>query len=44
MMKGGNKYLQKKLLSVPDKQFDESKLNYITEAGLKKPKEQLYEM
>lgn len=40
MMKSGTKYLQKKLLSVPDKPFDESKLNYVTEVGLKKPKEQ----
>ncbi|CAD8109231.1 unnamed protein product [Paramecium sonneborni] len=43
-IKNGSQFLQKKLLSVPDKTFDESKLNFLTEQGLKKPKEQLKEM
>ncbi|CAD8116634.1 unnamed protein product [Paramecium sonneborni] len=43
-IKSGSQFLQKKLLSVPDKVFDESKLNFLTESGLKKPKEQFQEM
>ncbi|CAD8200425.1 unnamed protein product [Paramecium pentaurelia] len=43
-IKNGTEFLEKKLLSVPDKTFDESKLNYITGTKLKKPKEQFQEM
>ncbi|CAD8189033.1 unnamed protein product [Paramecium octaurelia] len=43
-LKNGPQFLQKKLLSVPDKTFDESKLNYETETKLKKPKEQFQDL